>query len=391
MTLFTKNFDQMVDAQQASLQVANPLFTFSAGSDVQAFAEANAGIALFLQYLIFKTLTQTRLATSFGADVDSFGADFLFARYPAISATGQILITRFTAPNEIRIPINAVVKTSDNAVSFAIIPDSNNATYNAGFQSYVMNPGVFQVSALVKAIVPGTIGNVAANTVTKLSASLAIGSLTNLAPFVNGVDQESDAAYKNRFQFYINTRSASTRLAIENAIINTQTGLTYTINENVDAEFKPLPGQVTIYVDDGTGFPPDILFAGTVATPGLWQNINNVRPAAVSFTVEPAHPVPVNIEVSTIFNPGYNRNDFVGLIGTAIANYINSLAVGQTLYMTRLYQVIYDSVPGALADAHDLLINGDSVDVTVTPAEVLRFISNAPPGSDIPPSEMTID
>jgi len=278
MTLLLKNFDQMVGAQQASLQVAQPLFTFDPGSDVQAFAEANAGVALLLQYLVWKTLQATRMATCFGADVDSFGADFLFARYPAFASTGQVLFTRFTSPNQLLIPVNSLVKTSDNSVTFSVIPDTNNSTYNDGLQAYVMNTGVLQASVLVRAIVPGSIGNVAAGTVTKVASSIPIGSITNLAPFVNGVDAESDAAYRNRFQLYINTRSASTRLAIENAIVNTQTGLSFTINENVDAEFNPLPGQVTIYVDDGTGFPPDILFAGTSLTPGLWQNIENVRP-----------------------------------------------------------------------------------------------------------------
>jgi hypothetical protein len=395
MPLPTRTFDQFVSDQQASLQVAQPLFTFSPGSVVQALSEANAGLGLFFQYLTYKVLESTRLASCEGADCDSFGADFLFARYPAVSSTGQVVFQRFTAPNQLLIPLGTVVRTIDNVVSFTVIADQFNAAYDAGLQGYVMNPGVMTCSVLVQAVTPGSIGNVEALTITKCASSLAIGAVSNPAPFLNGVDQESDAAYKNRFQLYINTRSASTRLAIENAIISTDPIVTYTINENVtiDSTGKstPLPGNVAIFVDDGTGFPPQILFTGTLATPGLWGNIENVRPAAISFTVEPANPISVSIEMSTTWNSGYNRNNYVGAISTAVINYINLIPVGQNLYLTRLYQVVYDSVPGALKDVYDLLVNGEAADLIVPINGVVRFIAAIPAGSSLPVSEMTID
>lgn len=386
MTLPTRSFDQITSDQQASLQVAQPLFTFSPGSTVQALAEANSGIALFLQYLIFKTLQATRLASCAGADCDTFGADFLFGRYPAVSATGQVVFTRFTAPNALNIPLGTLVRTSDNLVTYQVIADSNNSSYNAGAQAYVMNPGVLQLSVLVQAVVPGAIGNVAQGTITKIASSLPIGSISNPAAFINGVDQESDAAYKARFQLYINTRYASTTLAIANAIVATDPAVTYTIQENLTGiDGTPLPGHVQITVDDGTGFPPDLLITT------LQSNIDQVRPASVSFFLEPADPITVSLQMNTTWNSGYNRNNYVGIISTAVQNYINSLAVGQSLYLTRLYQVIYDSVPGALKDVYGLTVNGGTADLVITPSQVCRFLANLPAGVDLPVSEITID
>ena len=385
MTLPTRNFDQIVADQTAALQVAQPLFSMSPGSVLQALAEANAGIALFLQYLTFKTIEATRLATCEAADCDSFGADFLFARYPAVPSTGQVQFVRFTAPNQLNIPLNTIVKTSNKSVTILVIADPSNAAYNDVLQAFVMNPGVFNVSVLVQAVVPGSIGNVSAGSITKIASSLAIGSISNPAPFVNGVDAETDAAYKSRFQYYINTRSAATQLAIENAIINTQTGLSYTISENINADGTPLPGNVLIYVDDGTGFPPPLLITT------LQSNVNQIRPAAVSFSLEPANAITVSIEMSTTFAPGYNRNNYVGTIALAVENYINSLGVGQTLYQTRLYGIVYDSIPGVLLDVYDLLINGVAGDLVIAQNQVARFIAQIPAGSSQPVSEMTIN
>lgn len=384
MTLPVRNFDQITEDQKAAVQVAQPAFNLTPGSDVLAILEANSGLALFLQWLIYRVLKTTRLATCVGSDVDSFGADFLFARYPAVPATGQVLITRFTSPNQLIIPLNMVVRTNDNAVSFIVIPDTSNVAYNPNINGYLMDVGVQQLSVLVQAITPGTIGNVQANTITRWSSAIGIGKITNPAPFVNGADAESDDDYKYRFQLYINTRSRATKLAIENAIINTQVGLTYTIQENVDAAGNTLPGNILIYVDDGTGFPPPFLITT------LQSNVDAVRPASVSFSLEPANCVPVNIQMNTSWQAGYNRNNFVGNISTAVINFINSLPVGASLYLTKLYQVIYDAAP-QLQDVSALTINGSAADLAIKQNQVARFLTQIPAGTNIPASQMVID
>lgn len=384
MTLPVRNFDEITEDQKAALQVSQPLYNMTPGSDLLAIAEANSGLALFLQWQAYRVLKTTRLATSYGADADSFGADFLFARYPAVAATGQVIFTRYAALTSLTIPLNTIVRTNDNAVTYIVVPDTSNPAYNEVVQGYIMNVGVQQLSILVQAVVPGSIGNVAAGTITRLSSPLPITSINNPAALVNGVDQESDAAYKYRFQVYINSLSRATPLSIENAIINTQTGLSYTLQENVDAAGNPRPGNVVIYYDDGTGFPPVLL------TTTLQNNVEAVRPASVSFSLAPANVVSVSLEMSTSWLPGFNRNNYVGQISVAVQNYINGLGVGENLYLTRLYQVIYDSVKG-LKDVYGLTINGQANDLIVNKSQVCRFVAQIPAGSTVPVSQMVID
>ncbi len=88
-TLTTKNFTTLV-AQwaavcQSSVAAVFPtqVLSFTKGAVFRALAEAQASVSLWLQGLILQLLTVTRLATSSGADVDSFLLDFAFTRLPA--------------------------------------------------------------------------------------------------------------------------------------------------------------------------------------------------------------------------------------------------------------------------------------------------------------------
>lgn len=381
--LLLKTFDQIVQDQQVALQASNPdLNNLTAGSPLLALIEANAGVGLFFQYLVWVTLLNTRMATSQGNDLDSFGAQFLFGRYPSVSATGLVLFTRFTSLNIAKVPVFSLLRTTDGALTFQVIADASNAYFNAPTNSYIIPAGVNNFSALVQCTLAGGAGNIQPNTLTRIASTIVgVSAVTNPAPFSNGVDNESDASYRTRFQSYINSLSRGTLLAISNAILNTQPGLTFTIQENIAADNSHLPGNLLIYYDDGTGSPP----AGLTLL--LQQNVEAVRSAGVSFSLAPAFPVVVSIFFSTIFAQGYNKTALLGNLAIALETYINSIPVGQNLVFTRLYQVIYENAPG-LVEAYDLLINGVAADLTIQPNQVARFIPATRAGVG---STMTID
>lgn len=379
MQLPVRTFDQIVNDQTSALQAANPaLSDLTPGSPLFALVEANAGVALWMQYLVYKALTATRLATCSGPDVDSFGADFLFARYPAIPASGSLTMTRFTASTTLTVPVGLLIRTNDGSQTFQVIGDNNNALWDAENNVYSIPVGLLSWLVLVQAVVPGTGGNIAPGTLTKLAGSLAISTVTNAAAFNNGADGETDDAYRSRFRLYINTRDKATTAAIENAIITVNPNVTYTLQENVDAAGNTLYGNIVIVVDDGTGSPPAQLILA------IQQAVEEVRPAGSSYSVAPAIPVNVSVEVGTTFSVS-NKTALIGPLGLAIANYINSLAVGETLFLTRLYQVMYNAVP-TLIDAYDLTLNGLQQDLVIAPNQVARFLAQA-----TPPATMTID
>jgi len=67
----------------------------------------------------------------------------------------------------------------------------------------------------VLAEVAGSSGNVQANTITLISAAISgVDTVTNALAFTNGIDAETDAALRARFQNYINTRCQATAAAI---------------------------------------------------------------------------------------------------------------------------------------------------------------------------------
>ena len=85
MKLSLQNFSTLAEGMAASVQgAATTLLDLTVGSVLRAILEANAAMALWMQWLIVQTLSTTRLATSSGADCDSFGADFGFERLLAV-------------------------------------------------------------------------------------------------------------------------------------------------------------------------------------------------------------------------------------------------------------------------------------------------------------------
>ncbi len=89
MQLRLLNFPSLVQTMAAAAQAASAqLLDLTIGSILRAVLEANAAIALWLQWLIALVLANSRAATASGADLDSWMADFAVARLPAVAATG---------------------------------------------------------------------------------------------------------------------------------------------------------------------------------------------------------------------------------------------------------------------------------------------------------------
>lgn len=405
-----RTFDQIVADQTAtlasSLSVNSATFdslNLTPGSPLLAILEANGGLVLFLQYLNWNVLRATRMQTSQGIDLDTFGADFLFARYPAVPSTGQAIFTRATANNQIYIPTNTLLRTLDGQQSFTVIaPSVDTLNIYDPVNGYGMAPNVYSISCLVQAVTAGSAGNIGAHFV-QLQSSLPITSVDNPNSFINGQDSESDAQFISRFQLYINSLSRGTLSAIEYAIINTNPSYTYTILQNFIAVGQPQPGCILINFDNGTGLGLNPIGAQTLIAE-LADNVNDVIAAGITLFVQAAASCTVQLSVDILYqstasyllNASYTQN--------AITNYINSLAVGQTLYMTRLSQVIYDSSPAvlnafninlqALDQNGNFLTKTNFGDIPVNQGQVLRYIPNPPVVSGAAtavPSSVTID
>jgi len=131
-SLNIKSFTDLVRDQVSAIQGrAAGLVDFTVGSLLRSCAESNASALQWLQQLIVTLLINTRASTCSGLDLDSWMADFGFARLSASFATGSVTYSRFTATNSALIPIGSLVGSADGSQQFTVTIDTANATYNA--------------------------------------------------------------------------------------------------------------------------------------------------------------------------------------------------------------------------------------------------------------------
>jgi uncharacterized phage protein gp47/JayE len=367
MQLELRNFSSLVQGMAAAVQSsATQLLDLTVGSTLRAVLEANAGVALWMQWLILLVLRSTRAASSTGPDLDTWMADFAITRLAAVPATGTVTLARYTPGLAALVPVGAVVRTADGAQLFSVTQDEGNAAWSAASGGYVLAASAASLDVPVAAQAPGAAGNVQAGSVTLLATAIpGVDTVTNAAAFANGLDAESDNALRARFVNYINSRSRATPVAIGYAIDGIQQGLQYAIQENMDAGGNARMGHFVVTVDDGSGSPAASLLT-TVA-----NAIDAVRPVGTSFAVQPPTVTPVAVSLTVAVMPGAQKPAVASAVGAAIASYLNTLPIGAALPLTRIAQIAYGAHE-AVANAAQITLNGAAADIAPTVSGVIK-------------------
>lgn len=367
MQLPLQNFTTLVSNAAAAVQgAASQLLDLTVGSALRAVLEANASLALWLQWLIVLVLQTTRAATSTGPDLDTWMADFTLTRLPAVAAAGQIQFSRFVPTTAALIPVGTQVLTADGTQTFAVTADTTNPAWQPSSNGYVLAAGTATVNVPVAAVTPGSAGNVQAGSITLIAAALpGVDTVANAQPTAGGVDAESDPAFRARFQLFLAALSRATPLAVGSAVLGTRQGLSYAIAENVTPAGIPLMGSFVVTVDDGTGYPAQATLIAAA------QAIDAVRPVGTTYAVVP--PTVVNVSVTLVVVPlsNYTQDVVAAAVQTAIADYIDALPIGSALRYSRLLQVAYDASPG-VANATALLVSGGTADVSAGAGGVIK-------------------
>lgn len=367
MQLSLRTFSSLVQGMAATVQAsASQLLDLTVGSTLRSILEASASVALWMQWLILLVLQMTRAATSSGSDLDSWMADFSLTRLPASPASGVVTFSRYNSGATALLPPGTLVRTIDGSQTFAVTTDSDLAGWNQLLSGYLLGVGVPSLDVPVVAQTPGSCGNVQANTITVLATALAgVDSVTNSAAFTNGVDAESDAAFRLRFQSFFASRSRATVASVEYAISSVQQGLNYTIQENQNPTGQPQLGNFVVVIDDGSGFPSTGLLAQ------VQQAIEGVRPVGSNFAVFPPSVIQVNVSLTIVTIDGSDVVLVTPQIVSSIQNYVNSLPVGAPLPASRIVQIVYAAGSG-ISNVTDVLLNGQTSDVIVPASSVVK-------------------
>lgn len=358
MALSLQNFTTLMQNMAAAAQgAANQMLDLTVGSVMRAIFEANAGVALWVQWLIVQVLQMTRAATSTGPDLDSWMADMTLTRLPAVAASGQVTFSRYTPVTSALVPVGGLVRTADGSIVFSVVADTSNPAWNVTQNGYVLPAGIGSVTVLVMAQVAGSAGNVQAGTVTLIATSISgVDTVTNTYAFENGENAETDQAFRARFQNFLGTRSQATSAAVGYVISNIQQGLAFLIQENVDTNGNPHPGNFVVTLDDGSGNPPAALLSTA------YQAIDPVRPLGSTFSVMP--PILMTASVSLAISSSQAQD--VAAAEQALQSYIDSLSIGASLTVTRLAQVAYNA-SSTITNVTSITINGAGSDL-VPPA-----------------------
>lgn len=370
MAIQTQDYTTLVRNTVTNIQgYAKVLVDLTVGSILRAVVEANSAVVIWLQGLIMQVLAITRAATSSGADLDSWVADFGVTRLAAVAATGTVTFSRFTTTQQAVVPIGATAQTADGTQKYTVTVDTTNAAYSATLGGYVMAIGVGTVNVPVLASTAGAAGNAVAGAISTIAGAISgVDTVTNAAALTNGADAEADAALRIRFINYVASLSKATKSAVGYAITSLKQGLTYSLTENQTYGGVAQNGYFFAVVDDGTGAPPSTLLSSVA------NAIDAVRPLTSSFGVFAPVVVNASVAMTATIASGYDAVATKALIVTALKNYINALSLGQTLPYSRLAQVAYDASPG-VTNITGVTLNSGTADLAATNLQVIKWLA----------------
>lgn len=358
MQLSIRNFSQLMQDMSAALQnSAAKLLDLSPGSVLRAILEANASVALWVQFLITQMLQTTRAATCSGIDLDSWVRDFGLSRLPASHSVGKVVFSRFVSTSRASVPSGTRVKSSDGSLMFAVVADAEHANWSHEHNAYILLIGMDKITVPVSATEPGPSGNVQSGMITLLASSIAgVDEVSNPDPLVGGAEAETDEVFRARFVGYINSRSRGTVDAIGFAVSSVRQGLSFVVHENVDVIGHTQLGNFVVIVDDGTGVPPSSLLE-LVATA-----VDAVRPIGSRFAVRAPSVQMADVVIHVDPVPGVPLSEIRVELTRAVESFVNTLAVGAGLSVTRIAQAIYQAST-KVNNVSNITINGLSSDL----------------------------
>jgi uncharacterized phage protein gp47/JayE len=365
----TQSFSGIVANFATAVQgAATQLVDFTVGSVLNAIAEAVAGVALWLQGLYLQVLALTRAATSSGTDLDSWFADYGFAREAAQAPYGSETFYRYTPTNSALIAVGATVQSPDGTIVYAVTADTTNPAYSSSQNGYVVPAGQASLAVPVQCTVAGSAGNVSAGQLNTLGTAIpGIDYVSNGSAISNGADAQSDASARASFVLWIASLSKATLAAVEYAIQSVQQDVTYAITENQDYNGATDNGYFYAVVDDGTGDPSDTFITTVTAA------VEAVRPIGIRYGVFGPEDVTANVTMTLTTSDGYTHSAVVAAVTAAIEAYINLLGVGNPLRYSQLATIAYNAEPaGAVTNVSGVLLNNATADLVPTSQQIVR-------------------
>ena len=378
--LIFKTFDQFVSDESTGWGAALGLTPeLLSGDPALAVFQTAATQFMFIEFLIQALILAMRLSTATDGDVDSFVADFGLTRLPATLATGVVVFGALTPPSTpIPIAAGSIVQTNGGAILFAInsvmqgldIGLAENQTPDLGTQL-----GFF--TAFIDAGLAPTNVEAESDGNTPASGNTAIFTLANTPVQPGSVEIEVAGGLVGTISDTNNgngTGALADALGIASGTIVYATGqctitltVAFTSAEAITSSYN--------YFSP----PPAGLFNQIFAA------IDAVRAFTVQFAVSPPATITAVVALNIRVDPNGTETptQAEATVALAIVNYVNSLTIGQSLYLLRLPQVAEDGDDNVISvQPGSVTINGQPADMAATQGQLIRTsIANVTVGS----------
>ncbi len=270
MPAFTpKRFEQILTDEIASVVTATLLSDVADSSGVKAVLSATAREIDEAYFQQENLLSLFDIDKATGDDLDERAAEIqpgTVTRTLARNATGTVVFSRNGTTGTVNIAIGITIKTSDGIeyTTTAV------GTITPASPEQITGHGVGRDSAPVAIVasVPGSAGNVVSSTIIKFGAKPAgVDEVTNLVPTLFGRDKETDDVFRQRLKEFIASLARCTLQALENGVLGAEDPLTgSSILFSKAVEDTVNLGNVTLFIDDGTGSAETSSAVGSLAT-----------------------------------------------------------------------------------------------------------------------------
>lgn len=334
---------------QENLDSIEDDFRSKFGNDIVLTSNSNFGILAreiaWRETLMIQELQRTYYAgfisTATDSALDRLGANIGLTRKVAMPATADIEIT---TDGEYLIQAGEQFETDDGIV-FNLLDD---------VLTTQQSDGSWKGIGTVEADETGSMTNVEAGKINTISnPDDNVLTVTNPEKAGGGQDEETDQEYSKRLIEDNGARPGPTENGIKSALraLPGVRQVNIVDNDKADTDdYGNPPYSVHIYVLGGKAQDIAKTLVDHVAigiTMTGKQNIevidNTGNKRTVNFDFATDKPIFVKVQIET--NGAYNSESGTSSIKNSVAEYINSLEMGQTIHITKMYKAIY-SIPG---------------------------------------------
>lgn len=234
---------------------------------------------------------------------------------------------------------NTATTLTDNSTSPGVLP--------------LVTSTALSVTLPVQADESGSQYNVGPGSITTVSDAPGVAAVTNKLSFLGGDDDEEIEELRNALLQFIRNPKTGSPSDLE-AWAESIEGVAQATAFSNDNQGVPAPGHATVRIVGPSGLTPSADLQNQVLAYLQSKDLANIILHVGTFQA-----LPVTVVVDVTPTSTYSLGDITQSVQTAVANYINSLGVGETVYVSGIIAAVF-----GLAGVSTVTVSSPNADIT---------------------------